>query len=191
MQSAQGELEAGEAQGAMAAIAARQRGSRAIYYVLLTLLMAVGFGIAVAVADIVQFLVRRPFLDPVLTGCIGLWVGSVAYAFVGRRFLIRRFRRNMSARDLNVRFRYTIELTKDGLVQVCGAVHRTAQWDAVTEVFRAKKYWIFLVQMEPWFAPMRFFANPADEKAFIRLALTHLSESARDRSKDAVAFATD
>jgi hypothetical protein len=88
-----------------------------------------------------------------------------------------------------VRFPHAIKLTAEGIVSQSGAITRTAEWSAVTEIFKAKGYWIFLVQMEPWFAPCRFFSDEAAEKAFIRAAISHVSKEARDRSRAAVTYA--
>jgi hypothetical protein len=59
----------------------------------------------------------------------------------------------------------------------------------VSELYRAKGYWIFLVQSEPWFAPDRFFVSDDEKRAFIAEALSHMSEAARARSQEAVKFA--
>jgi hypothetical protein len=45
-----------------------------------------------------------------------------------------------------------------------------------------------MVQSDPWFAPDRFFASDAEARAFLREALSHMSEEARGRSSDAVKF---
>ena len=168
MASVEGELEAGEAQGTMASIAARQRGRLVFYYGALLLLMGLGFGL----------------------GVIGMWLGWLAYVRLCRPLIVRRFRQNMRARGLDVRLPYGLKLTDAGLTLTCGGIVKTADWASVTEVFRAKGYWVILVQMEPWFAPVRFFANSADERSFIRSVVANLSDGARGRSKGAVAFAS-
>jgi hypothetical protein len=192
MQSVTGELEAGEAQGALAKIGARQRGSVAIFYALQLGLLAgfaalgwlLGWGFNALVA-------HRHAVEPVLTVLVGLWVGVFAYRFYARRFLIERFRKRMSDRGLGVRFSQTLTIRDDALERTSGLLRTSAPWELVTEVFKADGYWVFLVQMSPWFAPRRFFASEAEERAFIRAALAHLNDEGRARSKDAVAFAGD
>ena len=95
----------------------------------------------------------------------------------------------MAGRGLDTRFNQTLTLNADTIEMQSGAVHAIAPWAAVTEIFKAKGYWIFMVGMNAWVAPKRFFADEAAEMAFIRAALAHLSEAARNRSKDAVLFA--
>lgn len=113
----------------------------------------------------------------------------MAYTTLGRPFVVRRFRKNMVNRGLDTRWHHTLTLTDSALDLQAGPVRQSAEWSAVTELFKVREYWIFLVQMGPWFAPSRFFSNVDDEKSFVRLALSHMSEDARTRSKDAVTFA--
>src|SRR5450755_3300874 len=95
----------------------------------------------------------------------------------------------MIDRGLDVRLPYELRLTDAGLTLVCGGLVKTADWANVTEMFKVRRYWVFLVQMEPWFAPMRFFPTTADEKSFVQAAVARLSDGALGRSKSAVAFA--
>jgi len=190
MASVEGELEAGEAQGTMASIAARQRGRLVFYYGALLLLMGLGFGLGVIVGSALKASGIAPHLDSGLLGVIGMWLGWLAYVRLCRPLIVRRFRQNMRARGLDVRLPYGLKLTDAGLTLTCGGIVKTADWASVTEVFRAKGYWVILVQMEPWFAPVRFFANSADERSFIRSVVANLSDGARGRSKGAVAFAS-
>lgn len=189
MKSITGELEAGEAQAAISAVAARQRGSVFGFYVAMFALMSAGAALGYAIGRMLQTLTTSPLVDPWLTGCVGLWGGWLAYVRLCRPLIVRRFRNNMSARGLETRFRQTVTLTDEALVLESGGVRSVADWSAVTELFRVRGYWIFLVQMEPWFAPRHFFSSPSDEKAFVGVALSHLPKDALVRSRDAVNFA--
>jgi hypothetical protein len=122
-------------------------------------------------------------------GVLGAVAGSTAYILFCRPYVTKRFRRNMADRGLAVRFRQAMRLSDEKISVETGAITRSAEWAAVTEVFKAKSYWVFLVQMEPWFAPVRFFPDEASEKAFIRAAISHMSPAARERSKAAVRYA--
>ena len=190
MQSVTGEIEAGEAQGARGAVGARKRGSIAIFYVVQLAISAgfgaVGLGLGWAINHLVT---HEQTVDPVLTMLVGLWLGILGYLLLARRLVIRWFHQRMAARGLDVRYVQTLTVQDEGLLLNSGMVRALAPWPAVTEVFRFKAYWIFLVQMTPWFVPRRFFANEAEERAFLRAALAHLSEEALARSKDAVDFA--
>jgi hypothetical protein len=189
MASVGGELEAGEAQGTMAAIAARQRGSRLFYYGAIVLLMVLGAVIGATVGWAFEARKADALLNSNVLGVVGLWVGWFVYVRICRPLVVRRFKKNMRDRGLDVRFPYGLKLADDGLTLTCGGVMKKADWGSVTEVFKVKGYWVILVQMEPWFAPVRFFSSPADEKSFVRSVVGRLSEGARGRSKAAVAFA--
>ena len=189
MRSITGEMEAGEAQGAGAAVAARQRGSRYTYSAAVLALMAVGFAGGYGAGWLIERTWPETFFGAMPAGVVGMYLGFLVYLRLCRPWLVQRFRKHMSDRNLAVRFRQTFEVSDAGLTLESGLLRRTAPWPAVTEILRVKKYWIFLVQMEPWFAPSRFFANEADERSFIRTALGHLTEEAKARSKAAVAFA--
>ena len=189
MISVAGELEAGEAQGTMPSIADRQRGSRYGYQGALVVLVVLG----AVLGALVSYAFDR--MNPNMGGVsstlmpLGVAGGAMVYLWLCRPFLVKRFRRRMTDRGLPTRFRYETTVTDDGLIQQCGGVHRVATWTSVTEVFKSKAYWVFLVQMEPWFAPTRFFASAADEKAFLNAAFAHMSQDALARSREAVAFA--
>ena len=189
MVTASGEIEAGEANGATARVNARRQGSRLSYY-LLMLSMGGGGGLA---GYLLGLLLERTSgwseYDVVLTSLGGLWIGVMAYALVCRPWAIKRFRRKMTERGLATRFAYALEISAEALSQESGRVKSRAAWPAVTEVFRAKGYWIFLVQTAPWVLPSRFFSDQAAEKAFLSEALSHMSPEARTRSPEAEAFA--
>jgi len=187
MASVSGELQAGEAQGATQAIAARQRGSTYLYY-------GVMFGLLIGGAAIGA--IGGGGID-VATGSrlggdwgvpLGLFAGWLAYILIARRLLVRRFRRQMQTRGLSTRLDYGLSFDDAGMTVRSGGVTKTAVWPAVTEVFKARDYWVFLVQMDPWFAPTRFFADADEERAFLREALGRMTPEARDRSADAVRY---
>jgi hypothetical protein len=187
--SISGDLEAGEAAGAARAIALRQRGPVWIYYVLLLALMG-GFFLAALGLDVAfEMLARRRVIEPTLAGLGGLLIGWVVYVLFSRPWSIRRFRRRMEDRGLSRRFPYSVTVDDQGLAIQSGRIRKTAEWASVTEVFKARSYWVFLVQMEAWVAPARLFPDLAAERAFIAAALARMSEGARKRSPEAVTFA--
>ena len=190
MTKAHGEVDAGEAAGAAARINARRQGSRLSYY-LLMLGMGAGGGLA---GYLLGLLLERTSgwrdYQATLAGVAGLWIGVIAYALVCRPWAMKRFRQRMTERGLATRFTYALEISSEGLSQESGRVKSLADWSAVTEVFRAKGYWIFLVQTNAWVLPTRFFPDHAAEKAFLSEALGYMSPEARVRSPEAEAFAT-
>ncbi len=190
MERVTGEMEAGEAAPTLAAIGARQRGSRLTYIAAVFLLMGAGWAVGYGLGWAIKGAWSQAPLDPILTALAGMYVGYIAYLRLCRPWIIRRFRKRMEDRGLDRRFRMTLELTADALILNVGPIQKTAPWNAVTEIFKANKYWIFLVNMEPWFAPTRFFPTAPEEKAFLLAALGHLTDEARGRSKAAVEFAS-
>lgn len=120
----------------------------------------------------------------------GVVVGAVLYYLFGRRWTVRRFRKSMLDRAMPVTFETSVELSPEFIAYRSDAVTREAPWSAVTEVFLSKGYWIFLVQMEPWFVPRHFFADAASERHFVEAALSFMDADARERSPDGRNFLT-
>jgi hypothetical protein len=191
MLAVSGELQAGEARRASAAIAARQRGSVLSYYLILAASVTAGGVVGYALGWAIKAGWPELGVRAGIAASIGAWVGLIAYSLLGRVVLVRRFRKRMASRGFSVQFPYTLTLTDEALTLVSGPVRGVAEWRAVTELFKAKGYWIFLVHMNSWFAPSRFFESEGDEKAFVRAALSHMSSDALARSRQAVAFASE
>ncbi len=188
MLSIDGKLTAGEAQGVMPEIARRQRGRVWIFYALSILLYATGAVLGAILAVIINLIAGHELVPPLFLIWAGFALGVFLYFRFCRPMAVRKFKKNMLDRGFQTTFDLNISLDAEELSQEFGGVHRRAEWRAVSEVFLCKDYWIFLVVMEPWFAPRRFFSNEADEKAFLREALLHMTEDARTRSADAVNF---
>ena len=167
----------------------RQRGSVWIYYVMLLGLMG-GFCLLALGLDVaVEMLMGRRIVEPSLVGLAGLLIGWFVYMRFTRPWSIRRFRRRMEDRGLSARFPYSVTIEHEVLAVQSGGIRKTADWASVTEVFKAHGYWVFLVQMEAWYAPARLFPDLAAERAFLSAALDRMSEGARKRSLEAVNFA--
>jgi hypothetical protein len=62
-------------------------------------------------------------------------------------------------------------------------------WQAVSEIFPARRHWLFLANSAAHCVPKHCFADAAAERAFIAAAVAQLSDTARARSPEAVAFA--
>lgn len=61
----------------------------------------------------------------------------------------------------------------------------TARWPCVTDLYRTRKYWVFLAQTTAIVLPRRFFATPQAERDFIVEATSRMTDAARSRSPDA------
>ncbi|WP_206185949.1 YcxB family protein [Sphingosinicella sp. BN140058] len=79
----------------------------------------------------------------------------------------------------------TLRLTPEGLDYDLGDVRMTARWACVTDFYRTRKYWVFLVQSSAMVLPRRFFASAEAERAFIAEALSRMTQTAQARSSDA------
>jgi hypothetical protein len=182
-----GTLEAGEAQGAQRAIRVRMQGAN-----FGNLMFAVSFVISVtvgiAIAVVFDGVIGMPSLFwPALV--VAIILVMLVLNRISRKWALKRYRRNMQARSMPTRFRYSLSLANEELILETQWLRKIAPWSSVTEIIRSGRYWIFLVGFESWFAPSRFFSGDEEERIFIATAVTHLSGDARERSKDAVAFA--
>ncbi|MEG3176089.1 YcxB family protein [Sphingomonas sp. RB3P16] len=79
----------------------------------------------------------------------------------------------------------TFRLTPDALVYDLAELTMIARWPCVTDLYRTRKYWVFLVQSSAMVLPRRFFATPQAERDFIGAAMSRMSDAARARSPDA------
>jgi len=183
-------MEAGEARGALSAVGARQRGSVLIFYVLQFAIISFGGLAGYALGwSVDTFVAHNQILDPLIMMFAGIALGALVYCMYCHRLVVQRFRKQMSDRSLNTRFNHTITLNDDTIEMASGSVRAVAPWSSVTEIFEAKGYWVFMVGMNAWFAPKRFFTDKTEERTFLRAAIAHLGEAPLNRSKDAVAFA--
>jgi hypothetical protein len=183
MSAVSGLLRVGEASATVRTIGARQRGSTLWYYAML--FGSLGGG-ALGGNLVARYVTHS---DPELGFWLGFLAGLVLYALAGRRVTVALFRARMEHKGHPPFFQLEMDVTPEALLYRLGDVRQSAAWSAVSEVFESRGYWIFLAQSSPFFAPKRFFENPAAEKAFLRAALERMSEDARGRSRQAVAFA--
>jgi len=183
MAAVSGLLRIGEATSTLRSIGARQRGSSFFY-------SAIVFGMIIAggiCGNLLALYVVHS--DAEFGTIIGVVAGSAGYLLIARPLTIARFRSRMVEKGHPPLLPLEVETTPEALLYRIGDIRQTAPWSAVSELFESRGYWIFLVQSSPFFAPKRFFENPAAEKAFLRAALERMSEDARGRSQQAVAFA--
>jgi hypothetical protein len=183
MATVSGLLRVGEATATVRTIGARQRGSMLWYY---AMIFATFGGGALGGNLIARYVTHS---DPEIGAGWGFVAGVILYALTARRLSLALFRSRMERKGHPPLFQLEMDVTPEALLYRLGDVRQTAPWSAVSELFESRGYWIFLVQSSPFFAPKRFFENRAAEKAFLRAALECMSEDARSRSQQAVAFA--
>lgn len=182
MTSINGTIRIGEAQATIAATAKRQRGAAWQYF-------AVMFGLWIGGAVIGWAVGRALHFDVILAICIGALVGLFSYSSVCKRLVVWRVRQRLTGTGTPLDMPATLRVTPEALIYEIADIEKRGRWVAVSELFRAKGYWIFMVQSEPWFAPDHFFKSDTDKRAFLREALSHMTEEAVARSKEAVRFA--
>lgn len=78
----------------------------------------------------------------------------------------------------------TFRLTPEALVYDLGDVTMTARWPCVTDLYRTRKHWVFLVQSSAMVLPRRFFPTLEAERDFIAHATSQMTDAARARSPD-------
>jgi hypothetical protein len=188
--SAGSDILAGEASAIRGEVGKRQRGSAFVFYAILVGLYVLGAALGYGAGLLLRASGVAPEADLKLAALIGFLVGGLVYLAFVRKWTIQRFRQKMEEHGLKTTFPLKVELTEAGVDRWVGRVHSIAEWGAVTELFRVKGYWIFLVQMDPWVVPSRAFADQAAEKAFIKEALSHMTPDALERSLDAETFAS-
>ncbi len=185
MASISGTLRVGEANATVSALTTRQHGSNASYYVILLTLMGVGLLIGLAGSYVLAD-AGRPVYG--VGGPMGVAAGAFVYLLIKRRLVMARFKRRFQERQHALELPLRMEVSTEHLRYEVGGVTQLAAWSAVDELFRSNDYWIFLAQAHALFAPRRMFASDAEEKTFLREALSNMNESARARSVDAVRF---
>jgi hypothetical protein len=175
MTSISGTMKLGEADATRRDIARRfQMTGQGGYFLLLGLVL-VGAVIGAVVS-------RGPGM------AIGVAGGFVAYWSIASRFALTRFRRQLVARGLPAEIPVSMTIAPDALTYDVADVRHIAKWNAVTEIFPNRGYWLFMVHSAVWTLPRRLFADKAAERAFIAAALECMNEDARSRSNAARTF---
>jgi hypothetical protein len=192
-----GLLKIGEAQSTLRNVGKRQRGSANFFYLILVALMMGGMfaGIMIAFAVFLALDFEKIHYGwdagsvSMWVGWFGMFTGAVLYQRICKGLTVARFRKRLIQKGSPAELPLRMEIAPENLLYDVGDVKHMAKWSCVSEVFPSHGYWIFLAQASPFFAPKRFFADPDAERAFLKEALAHMSEAARGRSKEAVAFA--
>jgi hypothetical protein len=181
MASISGTIRIGEAQATVAATARRQRGGIAVYFLMMAALWIGG----AVLGGLIGWALRLDFILAVSLGAVG---GLLCHLPLAKRLALWRFRRRLTGAGTPLDMPAAMTITPEALIYTVSDIEKRGAWRAVSELFYAKGYWIFMVQSEPWFAPDHCFADEAAKCAFLREALSLMSEEARERSGAAVKF---
>ena len=174
---ASGILAAGESSAAMAYIKARRGVSpRQIKGILLVCMLAVGIPLGAWASG--SWGSAMLSVESAIGGLfLGVLLVQVMAGPAMRKALAERGQRYEQA--------LAFRLTPGALVYDLGDLTMTADWSCVTDLYRTRKYWVFLVQSSAMVLPRRFFATPEAEREFIAEAMSRMTATARARSPDA------
>lgn len=145
--------------------------------ILLTCMLAVGVPVGA--------LMSGSWLDAAISVEFA-FLGLAAGVFVVQRFAGPSMKKALAARGQAYERSLTLRLTPEALVYDLEDLTMAARWGCVTDLYRTRRYWVFLVQSSAMVLPRRFFATPEAEIAFISDALSRMTDDARARSPDAV-----
>lgn len=112
-------------------------------------------------------------------------VGLVVGALIAQALIGPLTRKALALRGQAFEQPLVFRLTPEALVYDLADVTMTARWSCVTDLYRTRKYWVFLVQSSAMVLPRRFFATPEAERDFIAEAMSRMTGAARARSPDA------
>jgi hypothetical protein len=173
-----GTIRAGESAAAMGAIKARRGLSpRQARWIVIALIVIIGIPSDAWITHSWSKGAACVEVIVITTFCAGLIVQALTTPTL---------RKALAARGQAFEQAMTLRLTPDAVSWDLGDLTMTATWPCVTDVYRTKQYWVFLVQSSAMILPRRFFATPQAEALFIAEAASRLTPAARARSPDAV-----
>lgn len=111
---------------------------------------------------------------------IGLGVGVL----LATRLIGPSGRKALAERGQPCEHSFTLRLSADALTYELGNLTMTARWPDVTDLYRTRRYWVFLIQNTAVVLPRRVFATEQAEHAFITEAASWMTTDARARSPD-------
>ena len=175
-----GVLAAGESSAAMVYIKARRGLSPRQTNVILSIFM-LAFGVPVGAWA------SGSWLDAALSVEFAI-VGLIVGALVIQRLAGPLMRKALAERGQAYEQHLIFRLTPEAIVYDLADLTMTARWSCVTDLYRTRRYWVFLVQSSAMVLPRRFFATREEEVLFIAHAISQMPAAAQDRSPDATRF---
>jgi hypothetical protein len=174
-----GTMRIGEGTATHASISKRTSGSSPDSYTITAGLAVFG--------TIAGYLIGIP--DRSFGALFGGFTGLVLHYPVYRWLAMRNWRKCFAEKYPPGDLPFSVECTPEALIYEFGMVKRITQWPVVSDLFCAGNYWIFLAQGSALLVPFKAFGDREAEAAFLKLALSFMSEPARARSEQAVHFA--
>ena len=135
-----------------------------------------------------RFLPGEPMAQSgVALGLMALYVLPLTIAYGGWRE--RAMKRIWLARGERDPLPMQWIVDETGFTVIQPAQETKIAWDGVSEIIPHRKHWLIVANMAAHCVPRRAFADAAAERAFIAAAVAQLSQAARARSPEAMAFA--
>jgi hypothetical protein len=183
------EVHAGEASTAGVAVA-RRLGALGGQVLVGAVALALAAGL---LGDLLAIAIARLFRLPNGLGVllqIGLALGLLILVGLPayRRARTIRYHKRLAQWGTAGSFPASYQITDSAFVYSVGGVTKLVQWPVVSELFRAQDWWVLMAQGEPYYIPSRAFGGTIAERAFLNSMLDHMSDAARQRSWEAVAF---
>jgi hypothetical protein len=116
----------------------------------------------------------------ILTAVGGFWLFM--------KWRLRSLVTGWQARGVPMLSAVTFRIDPDAMQVDNAGVHVRCLWPGVSELAQTKLHWVFIVPGLAYCVPKRFFATPAEERAFVRAALERMTPEARARSDAATTF---
>jgi hypothetical protein len=150
--------------------------------------------LVIALAALIGISVLSQTVIPVFFPDSGLWVElAIILIAVGGFWGFLRWQRHSlirgwQARGVPLQSPVTFRLAPDALEVEQATWIARYRWPGISELTQTKAHWVYIGPGLAYCLPKRFFANPAEERAFIRSSLEHMTTDARARSDAANAF---
>jgi hypothetical protein len=134
------------------------------------------------------------FAPPWLAGWLSLpsiAVVGVAVFYAWYRWRSARLRKGWTGRGVANPSLTSFRIDDEVFVVASPAQEIRCRWSVISEIAPTRRHWVFIGAGLGYCVPRRFFADVEAERAFLAASLSHMSETARGRSRKAVAFVGD
>ncbi|WP_101720486.1 YcxB family protein [Caulobacter zeae] len=121
------------------------------------------------------------------TGLLGLLVVAIPAVLLWGKICGRMAPKAWMARGVPMQAMTTYRADETGLTIVWPHYETRLAWAGVSQIAPGHKSWLFIGPVQAFFLPVRFFADPAAETAFLRACFDRLDPAAKTRSKDLAA----
>ena len=166
-----------------------QIAARAVYghgkwsFVVLLVVVLALYWVLIEALDDLTWTYEHPALSAISTVALGIALVTGAVFLLNRRLKAAAQRRGARAS-----FPLTFSIEDRGLKLTTSLSESVTFWGSFGEVTHNASYWILIVERSAFLLPRRFFASPAEEKAFLGAMWERLGDDVRARSSKAAQF---